>query len=107
MALISFTAKVLKSAGVESDLTAPERVHDPATKVAVKNPFTGYRLWLEPSQVKNYVDGHGNVVIRAHSSGRFPTTPADRRKPNLREFINPLTGNTFMVDANNIIEETA
>lgn len=101
MTQLAFAARVLYEPG-EVKPDAPERVLNPLHKYVVRNPFTGHKLWLRPTHIVNVVNGVATVQLDAQPSGRW--YPVRHRH---REFINPLTGNTFLVDTRAIIKETA
>ncbi|QED11489.1 hypothetical protein SEA_VITAS_66 [Microbacterium phage Vitas] len=103
MTKIAFAAEVLYGAGENKPMNSPARVASPRAAVVVRNPFTGFNLWLRAQDVVNQVHGIAAVLLEAEPSGRFPDSPTKR---GFRDFINPLTGNTFQVATRAIIKET-
>lgn len=101
---LAFAAVVIAGAGVSKPFPAPERVENPRAAVLVRNPYTGHLLWLRSRDVVNVVNGVAAVQIEAAPSGRFPDGPPKR---GFREFINPLTGNTFQVELRATIKESS
>lgn len=99
MARVTFAAKVVQ----RPTWGAPERLDLAGLKrLCVINPFTGRDLWLRPDQIVNVVNDVAAVSFEATQSGR-------RKKLTRahREFINPATGNTFLVHLSAIIQETS
>lgn len=103
MAIVVFAAKVVKVPGDPRLANeAPARLEAPWACYVVVNPFTGRLLWLTPSSIVNIVNDVATVRISANWSGRL-----SKMKRGFREFINPLTGNTFQVRTAAIIKETS
>lgn len=101
MTHLAFAAKVLRDTGeTKLQYQVPQRVTNPTRAVLVENPFTGHALWLDPAHVVNRVNGIVSVVMPAIWSGREKKLTRGHR-----EFLNPLTGNTFLVKLNAIIKE--
>ncbi|UGL61882.1 hypothetical protein SEA_FRANKLIN22_69 [Microbacterium phage Franklin22] len=103
MAKLVFAARVLYGPG-EAKPDAPERVDNPLRAYVVRNPYTGHKLWLRSDQVVNVINGVAAVLMEANRSGRYPTQLVRR---GTREYINPLTGNTFQVSTQAVIKENA
>lgn len=105
METLTFAAKLIYRPGDprwQRPGQAPERVRFPNNAYVVKNPFTGRVLWLSSGQITNIVDGVAAVRLEAAYSGRLT-----KAKAGYREFINPVTGNTFQVKTAAIIKETS
>jgi hypothetical protein len=103
MARITFAAAVLFDAGQTKPAgLVPERVPSPKAAIVVRNPYTGFPLVLRASDVVNVVGGVASVLLEASYSGRLKKITRGKR-----EFINPLTGNTFLVSTKAIIKENA
>jgi hypothetical protein len=102
MTRVTFAAKVMAppSSWVAWDRT-PERLQAHRKPVCVKNPFTGYDLWLYPEQIVNIVNDVACVSFEAQQSARRKKITRGHR-----EFINPTTGNTFLVHLS-AIQETS
>ncbi|AXH47362.1 hypothetical protein SEA_EDEN_67 [Microbacterium phage Eden] len=102
MPKIAFAADVILYPG-EAKPGAPERVPSPTAAYLVRNPYSGKQLWLRSQDVLNVVNGVAAVLMEVNHSGRLP----DRAVRGRREFINPLTGNTFQTSSKFIIKENA
>ncbi|QIN93723.1 hypothetical protein QDW23_gp64 [Microbacterium phage Stromboli] len=100
--LITFGARVLYGAGERKPAgLVPARVPSPAAAVVVRNPFSGPAMTVRAEDVVNEVDGVATVAFRAVESFRRSTV----RKRGFREYISPLTGNTFRVALRSITKE--
>ncbi|AVR56737.1 hypothetical protein QDW26_gp71 [Microbacterium phage Didgeridoo] len=100
--LITFGAQVLYGAGTRKPVgLVPARVPSPNAAVVVVNPFSGHTMTIRPEDIINEVNGIATVSFRATESFRKSTI----RKRGFREYINPLTGNTFRVALRAITKE--
>lgn len=95
MTRVTFAAKVLG----RTLWGAPERLKVVERPVCVQNPFTGRDLWLNHDQIVNIVNDVACVSFETHQSGR-----RKKLRRGYREFINPATGNTFLVPLSAIQE---
>ncbi len=103
MARITFAAVVIHDVGQHKPAgLVPARVPSPKSAIVVRNPFTGFPLTLRSGDVVNVVNGVASVLLEAAYSGRLKKITRGHR-----EFINPLTGNTFLVSTRAIIKENA
>jgi|SRR5690606_23608505 len=103
MTHLAFAARIVRDAGdTKTSQRVPQRVTNPTRAVLVENPFTGHDLWLAAEHVVNRVNGVASVVMPAVWSGREKKITRGHR-----EFLNPLTGNTFLVKTTAIIKETS
>jgi hypothetical protein len=94
---VTFAAKVL----ARPLLWTPERLKLSDRPVCVRNPYSGRDLWLSQAQIVNTVNDVACVSFETVQSGR-----RKKLKRAHREFINPATGNTFLVHLSAIQETT-
>lgn len=105
MVKLAFAARVLYATGeAKPQELIPANLPRQAASAAylLRNPFTGRRLWVSREHVVNVVDHVATVALEAPYSGRLK-----KITPGHREFLNPLTGNTFLASLRAIIKETA
>ncbi|UVF61121.1 membrane protein [Microbacterium phage Eula] len=100
--LITFGAQVLYPAGTRKPAgLVPARVPSPTAAVVILNPYSGFSMAVRAEDIINEVNGVAPVSFRATESFRKATV----RKRGFREYINPLTGNTFRVALRAITKE--
>lgn len=99
--LVAFAAEVIAD---QPSLKRPKRVQHMGNLVtAVRNPATGFVLWVPTINIVNVVHGVAAIHMRVTLSNRW-TAPLHRDK---REVINRYTGNTFLVYRHALVQEGA
>ncbi|WNT44457.1 hypothetical protein SEA_NICKY22_66 [Microbacterium phage Nicky22] len=100
--LITFGARVRYGAAERKPAgLVPERVPSPQSAVVVINPETNRDLVVRAEDIVSIVNGVATVSFRARPSHRRSTA----KKRGTREYISPLTGNTFRVALRSITKE--